>query len=303
MMIDTREITDRQEWLTWRRRNINASEIGIIAGAETFKTPLRLWAEKSGEVEEDEMSAIMQRGIWLEPAVIAAARDHHPDWIIVPPKVYLQDTAARIGCTPDAVAETASGTVIIQCKVISRPVFDRDFVDGPPFAYVLQALTEAMLWGASRALLAVLVIDTFTAQYREFPIDRHGGAERKIRAMVAQFWADTEAGTPPKANYAKDLGLLTQLHPPTRTEPLDLTGDNRMAQILEDRAGLKDTIKSAEAGVVALDAEIIEKLNGATVAFTREWKITRKDQTRAEHVVPANTFPVMRITKQKEPAK
>ena len=83
----------------------------------------------------------------------------------------------------------------MQCKVIARPIFDRDRKnpdpdgrDSPPAMYVLQTLTEAMLWGALKAHIAALVIDTFSAELRMFEVPRHPGAELRT--------ANIDASTP-----------------------------------------------------------------------------------------------------------
>ena len=52
----------------------------------------------------------------------------------------------------------------------------------------------------------------------------------------------------------------------------------------------------------AVEAELVEKLNGAELALAPGWKITRKIQHRPERLVKAGDFPVLRITRLKEDA-
>ena len=46
------------EWLTWRRQGITATEAGAIAGHSDYCTPWRVWAEKTGRVEPDDLSKV-----------------------------------------------------------------------------------------------------------------------------------------------------------------------------------------------------------------------------------------------------
>lgn len=305
-------ITDRAEWLKWRRSTLGASEVPIVCGATTYKTPLRLYAEKTGAVGEPEVTAAMKRGTHLEGAVVEYVKEMRPDWVITRPGLWLHDPETRLSCTPDAVAQIPEGGVcgieaIIQCKVVARPVYDRDWKgqgpdgeDVPPAMYVLQTLTEAMLWGAEKGYIACLIIDTFSAELGMFDVHRHPGAELRILKCVRDFWADVEAGREPKADYARDLGLIERLYPPDdKADAVDLSQDNRIHELLDERSLLKQAMKLNEAVCDAIDAEIIEKLVGATTAIAAGWKITRKMTHRREHTVPAKSYPVLRISERK----
>lgn len=290
-------IVDRASWLEMRKQDVTASDIAAIAGLSPYKTALQVWAEKTGRSEGPQENEAMRRGRWLENAVIIALQETKPRWQIWRPNVYLRDKALRLGATPDAVAETSEGEIIIQCKVVARPVFDA--WDGPPIAYQLQTLTEAMLWGAKFACIAALVVDTFTAELVIFQVERHPAAEEKIRKAVAQFWADIADGKQPYADYGRDGELLLKLYKPKEgIEPLDLSADNLLPEILEERRGLMDTVKRCEERLAAIKAEVIHKLNGATIAVLPGWSISHKIQHRKEVIIPAKSFPVLRITKR-----
>ena len=47
-MIEVLKITDRDEWLRWRANDLTASDIGAAAGLDHHKSPLALYAEKTG---------------------------------------------------------------------------------------------------------------------------------------------------------------------------------------------------------------------------------------------------------------
>lgn len=63
-----------QEWLDWRSKGITASEIDVLFGKSLYKTRWRLWSEKLGFVEEDDIEAnpYVRRGKRCEQVL----RDH-----------------------------------------------------------------------------------------------------------------------------------------------------------------------------------------------------------------------------------
>lgn len=294
-MIERRQIVTREEWLEWRRSDVTASDVASLFGLSPFKSALRLWAEKTGRTEPDGETNLMRRGRWLEPAVIAALSETMP---VERLSFYYRDTDDRVAATPDAV----SGRTLIECKVVSRPVFDA-WQDELPVYYQLQALTAAMLMDADNAIVACLVIDTFSAELRLFHVERHADAEARIRNGIRSFWQGVADGLPPPADYGEDGELLAELYrPKAEILAIDLGSDNMLPGLLIERETIKAEIKARKKRANAIDAEVVEKLKGAPAALCGAWKITNKITHRPAAVVKATSFPVLRITKQREAA-
>ena len=57
-----------EEWLRWRKSGVSASEASVVLGVNPYKTPWRLWAEKSGRAVEADLRSNphVRRGIALE---------------------------------------------------------------------------------------------------------------------------------------------------------------------------------------------------------------------------------------------
>lgn len=284
----------REEWLERRKQDITASDVAAVFGLHPYKTPLQLWADKTGVGIEVAENAAMRRGRWLEDAVIAACRDHHPDWDIVKPGIYVRAPSIRLGATPDAVA---NGTINVQCKTVAASTF-KGWEDGAPTHYQLQALTEAMLLGAERSILAVLVTSAFGAEYHEYEIPRHPAAEAKIIEAVPDFWRKIEAGEQPKAEYGSDGELLQKLYAPDdQLPPLDLSSDNYLGALLEERDRLSRDKKEIDARLEVIKDEIVEKLAKHTVATLPGWKITNKLTHRKETIIKATSYSTLKITR------
>ena len=297
-MIEKFPVMERAEWLARRSLDLTASDIGAAIGRDRFKTPLALYAEKTGDLMPAADNAAMRRGRWLESAVLSALRDEHPDWEIRPVGLYYRDPSLRLGATPDFVGLTDQpGVTNIQAKVVSRPIFDRDWSDGPPMSYVLQTLTETMLMDAQQGLVAALVIDTYSADLQTFPVPRHAGAEAKVREIAADFWKNVATGKRPAVDASRDAELIEAMYPlPTVPDALDLSRDNMAAALLPEWYALKTGMAIDKKRLGEIETEIKAKLGDHERATLPGWAISWKAQTRAEHVVKASTFRVLRIS-------
>lgn len=300
-MIEVRQITSREEWLEWRRPLLTASDVGAVAGVDDYRTPLSVYASKISGFEQDE-NFMMFRGRMYEDAGIAWMRNNHPTWTIEKASSFYVDVDLRLGCTPDALARDETGRKInIQVKTVASPIFE-GWLGKPPQSYILQTVCENMLTNADEGILAVLVTSTYGGAVHEFEVPRHQAAERRIGEISREFWANVDAGVVPAPNYELDRELILKAYPPSRPEPVSFDHNNRIREVLSERAGLKQqhkvVVKEAEAlerQVKALDTEIIHILEGAEIATVDNWKIYNKTIHRKEYTVPASSYPMLRV--------
>jgi len=294
-------VTDRVSWLALRVQDVTASDVAAVCGADPRRTALRVFAEKTGTIPPTEENEVMRRGRWLEAAVFEALAEEKFEWDIRRAKIYLRDPVLRIGATPDGVAidPDRPGMGIIQCKIVARPVFEAHWRDDDdtliaPLGYQLQTITEAKLAGASWAVLAVLVVDTFTASLEIVPVEIHDGAFSKVCEAVDAFWKGVATGTPPAPNFKLDEDTVKALYPRDTGEMIDLTGDNRMPELLEIVEKAKAEIKVFEAQKKEAETEIKAKLGDASGANCDGWVVYHKLQERAGYEVKPTSFRVLR---------
>ncbi|WP_167523849.1 YqaJ viral recombinase family protein [Terribium terrae] len=289
----------RDEWLALRQLDLTASDIGAVAGVDHFKSPLRVYAEKTGMIGGEAENDAMRRGRWLEAAVIEAMRETYPTWDLRRAGVYLRDTEIRMGATPDAVAEDPAepGIINIQCKVIARPVYEREWEnDKAPLKYALQTISEGVLLNSRTNLVAALVIDTYTAQLVVDEVPRHPDAENKVRTIVQQFWSNVAAGRQPAVDYACDAEVIAAMYPASvPAKIIDLSTDNFLPALLAERADIKVREKADKERVEEIDTEIKSKMGDAEEATLPGWKLTWKTQQRKQYTVAASTQRPLRV--------
>ena len=301
---------DRAAWLAARKRDVTASTIGALFGVHDFLSPLELWALKTGRIREsDEENEAMRRGRLLEPVAVQILKETRPEWLIhhnAAENVYYRDPVARIGATPDVLADCPRrGLGVVQIKSVEAGVYRRKWlVDGPeeppevPFWIVLQAMLEAYLVGAKWAAVAPLVIGfTVDIPVIDIPLDHMEGVAGAMKEKVAGFWQMVAEDREPPVDYAQDAALVDRLFAVgDAREEVDLTADNRIPELLDTIRGMALIAKEAEAKKRAAEAEIKSKMGAAEVAHiaggrTITWKTHRKPQT----TIAASTYRVLRL--------
>jgi hypothetical protein len=156
-----------------------------------------------------------------------------------------------------------------------------------------------MLSNVQWAAIGVLITSTFDIECKIYEFGRHEATEGKILNTAARFWADVAARKPPSPDYARDDEIIRLVYPRDNGATLDLTGDNRMPELLAQYEKLSALGRQAETDLKAVKAEIAAKLGDATGATLPGWEVTNKTQERAGYVVEPKSFRVLRIKRTK----
>jgi predicted phage-related endonuclease len=296
---------DRTAWLRARGRDITASVVGALFGEHEFLTEFELWATKTGRVPNtvDETPA-MARGRLLEPVAIQLLREQYPDWKIehnAAENIYFRDPLARLGATPDAIVHAPGrGKGVVQIKSVEANVYRRKWLDADgapevPFWIALQAALEAHLTGSQWAAVAPLVVGHgLEMPLIEIPLV--DGVVDAMKARAAEFWAMVEEGREPQPDYGRDGALIDRLYAHgDEFEEIDLTADNRIPDLLAQRAAFAKEQRVNRDAIERIDAEVKLKLGNAHVAHLAGGrKITWKLQRRAGSFVPPSETRVLR---------
>lgn len=305
-------VTDRESWLKMRAVDLTASDVPSICGCG-YRSIAEVWAEKRGLLQPQADNAMLRRGRWLEPAIWGAIKDTNPTWEIRGAKTYLRAPAARMGCTPDALAidPTRDGFVLVQGKIVARPIFEQTWFDGEggvtvPLGYQLQTLTEVMLAEAAfpgtkfYPVLAALSVGDWTADLHMIPVRRHPDAEQKILQTVKDFWAMVDAGIQPAIDPAKDHDFIRRLYPVDDGNTIDLTGDNELPEMMDQKKALGKQAEACKKQGDAIATEILAKMGNSSYALLAGGrKISAKRTVVAEAIRAGYEFRGIREVKVK----
>lgn len=282
--------------------DVTASEYPALHGVhpDPQMTPLRLWTAQRGVEFPKNDSKVMRRGRKFERAAADWVADDNPQWQIEPAGVYVRDSELRLGASPDFfIRGDERGLGILEIKTSGRREYESKWDNGqePPLAVSLQVAVQMMLCDAAFGVIGVLIVDPYDPDCITLPVPRLAAAEQKIRNTVANFWQLVRDGIEPPPDFGRDTQIIKALHPhEVPGKGLDLTGNNYVVELLEQRALLKARINADDARCLEIENELRFMLKDAEFATgINGWKVTYKTGTRSAYSVPEKTMRTLRI--------
>lgn len=304
-----RTIMSRKEWLSWRMPLMNASVAAALwgDGCHPYVTAYQLWAEKSGLVSEEKAETpAMRRGRLLEPVLLQLLREEFPTWTIVPCTKFYSDAKARLGATPDFLATRPDrvGLGIVQGKTIGKFAARKGWTDSDGDPHVptwvgIQASVEAGLTGASWAAVAAMSLGDGGLDLAVEDVPLLPALMGMLRTLVADFWRRVEENDPYEPEYRKDAALISQIFSDDDGSTIDLSGSNRLVEIVNEREALKDIEGAGLAAARArkpLDAEILLNLGNAARARMADGRLIEAHTVRRDaYQVKASTYRTVKV--------
>ena len=255
---------------TFRARHVGASEVSALFDANPWVTHFELWHRKNGTIATPDFGGDerIEWGIKLEPVIIAAACERWGYTLRDGPKKLTNGQG--LGGHPDAYAicpERGPGILETKC---ADWLIAKQWGDEPPLHYLLQGNTYAGLDKVNWFDLIVLVGGN---ELRRFQYDFRPRLYDEAASRTAAFWASIEAGTPPVANYDRDLDPIKAVYQAQGDAVIDLTGDNQAPDAAARYLRAKAIIKTAEAEADAAEAELRDKLGDAAAAIVEGFTV------------------------------
>ena len=298
-------IKDRASWLALRQKDVTASQVGALFGEHEYVTMLDLWQQKAGVTTGTvEDNPAMRRGRLLEPVAFQLLADERPDWSILPmqDQFYFRDRLARIGATPDGIAVRPDKPSfgIVQVKTTDSLTFRRKWKPDEhggeinvPTWIGLQALTEMRLTGAAWASVVLLVVG-HGLDIHVVDVEEPEGLWALTQGHVRDFWHSIENNRMPDPDFDRDAKRVVEHYSRKSGETVDLSGDNRIIELVDERARLKAVEAAGSAAEKArkpIEAEIVAKMAHASHATLADGRtITVKTITVNKNPQPASTF-------------
>ena len=259
----------RAEWLEVRRKTIGGSEASAIVGLSKWSSPMSVWADKLGMLEEKPETEAMRMGRDLEGYVAdrfteATGKRVEKVNAILYNELY---PFAHANIDRWVVGENAG----LECKTTST--LDVRQFQGVEFPeqYYAQCVHYMAVTGAERWYLCVMVygrgIFCYTLERDQAEIDALMGAER-------QFWAYVEKGTPPPVDGSEATGdTLLTIYRESADSSVELFGREVLLKELED---LKEQQKALGVRVDeitnTIKADLGENERGTCPGYLVTWK-------------------------------
>jgi putative phage-type endonuclease len=249
----------RDEWLELRRQGLGGSDAATVVGLNPYKSPLALYFEKRGEVDDTEMGEPAYWGIKLEDIVAQEFAERtgldvrlYPymlqqaehDWMLV-------NLDRLVFEGPDATEPLG----VLEVKTTGAH-HAHEWADGAvPEYYQVQVAHELAVSGLDRAWIVCLVGGQRLTEPVE--IERDNALIADLIAVEGAFWADTVAGIPPAADASESTTeALAKRYPTAEIGKTVVLGDGEVVDLLMRRADAKAALKRAKERTDLVDNQL-----------------------------------------------
>lgn len=260
---------------TDRKNYIGASDAAAVLGMSRWKTPVQIWAEKTGVVEPDDISKklAVKLGNRLEEVVAELFTEETGKKVHKVNEAFVHKDHDFLVCHIDR--KINGENAILQCKTASAWKAKEWDGEEIPHEYIIQEIHELAVTGYERAYIAVLIGN------QDFKIKIIERDEKLISEIVekeAKFWNDfIIKNVMPSTVMAGDTDTLLKIYPKSNKNSISL--DGKAGKIIESIEQLKYDVKNLESVIDQNENELKAILGENESGESGEHIITWKNQT------------------------
>ena len=259
------------EWHTWRAAGVTASEAAVILNRSPYKTPWRLWAERTGVTTPEDLSSkpCVQRGIQFEDQVRRGFEERHGTILL--PLCAESSKHPVLRASLDGLSDDGAP---VELKVPTDKTYQRVVSEGE------QALAYRLAWVQLQHQLYVtqaqqgwLVFDPCRAGSAplEFAIERDEGFLRdELVPACMDFWEHIQKGKAPPPDPSRDLYLPDGT---ALTQWTEAASDYR--KLAEERQHLEQRLDALKASMAAHQGIFASLMGDFLLAETAGLRISR----------------------------
>lgn len=272
-----------QDVVTNRHEYIGGSDIAAIMGMSRWKTPLKLWTEKTQKLPAPDLSNIeaVEMGTELEQFVADMFTKRTGKAVRKAPKEYLHPDYPYMHAHIDRLV---TGTdELLECKTCS--VFKKDEWENDeiPQEYILQVMWYLGITGRKIGHIAVL-IGGQSFKYKQIEFDQE--LFNQMIEAAKEFWAHVQEDTPPaimadddetlKELYGENNEFMIELYPDTEENKKAMDSlEERIAYLQEIKAHIKSLEEEKKEIETSLKDIIKDNLGIKTMKYAVTWKLQK----------------------------
>lgn len=266
------------EWLRWRGEGVTASDAATLLGISLYKTPWRLWAEKTGVARPADISGnpLVQRGIALEDEARNDFESRHGTMVI--PLCGESDEHPEIRASFDGIDDDGNP---VELKIPAPKTYAEVVSLGrqsPAYKlYWPQVQAQLYVAGAAKGWLVFYqgpgeAIDFEIERDDNFLLDPEHGFVR----VALDFWTAIQKKKEPPKDPTRDIYLPTGEALETWTAK---AGEYR--DLAAEKKRLEALVKEQKAQMDAIEGQLVTMMGGFLSANTAGLEVTRYDQRGA----------------------
>ena len=290
-------------WLEERRNGVGGSEMGTILGLNKYSTPYRLWLEKTGREQPEDISGkwAIVKGKALERELRNRFKTLHPELEVYDgtDKSLISNEHEFMHASLDGILyDETNGFGVLEIKTANaRRAGDWHDNEGnlviPP--YYLAQVTHYLAvtgwrWGYVYA-------DIGESEPVEILFDRNEDDVNAVIKCAETFWGYVTRDEAPELSTAEEVKLV---HPDDDGDIVEADDKQRFEVFASAYENAGEVIREWKKKRKDLGDKLAVMVGEHQGVKTPDGKVTFKTQERAEHVVKASTTRVLRVSENKE---
>ena len=287
----------QDEWLAMRKRGIGGSDAAAALGLSPWKSPVQLYAEKTGEIDTPPMtSEAVYWGTKLESVVADRFAELNPDVKVEPVKAILvhPEHTFMIANLDREITLPDGSKGVLEIKTANARQADKWEDDNVPVNYTLQVNHYLAVTGYQFAWIACLLGGQ---QYVQRYIERDDELINDMTKKESEFWACVVNRTPPAWDGSEAaFELLKSLYPkaePGKKVILPKELEPTLDQYLELDKRYKEydaILKEVGKGRDKFKQELLGAMGDAELGVLGNYQLKYSTVERKEYVSPATSY-------------
>ena len=252
-----------EEWLAARRQGIGGSEIGTICGLNPWESAFALWAKRTGQIPDPELTGWSIRfGKAFEEPILGLWAQEHPEYDVYRTGTYMAVNGFMLA-NPDALAQhrETGEWVVVEVKT------SRGSWREVPAHYEAQVQHYMDVLGLKRAVVVGVVgwdWHESWVDYSEFQADSQ-------RAAAWRFWEHLEEQKRPDWDGSKaTYEAVRYMHPEIEDESVWLK--DLGWELLE----AQERFVAAEADLHEIKAKVLDFMGSAKYGYVMDHQSERQ---------------------------
>jgi putative phage-type endonuclease len=259
------------EWLEFRKSGIGGSDAAACCGLDKWKSPIALYLEKIGSLDNDINSEAAYFGTVLEDVVAKEFEKRTSK------KVHRVNKILRHPDYPFMLANVDRKVVgedaVLECKTTNEYNKKEWADDEVPEKYVIQVQHYLAVTGYSKAYFAVLIGGQ---SFKWYEMPRDEDLIKDIIEMEKEFWNCVETRTPPEIDGTESsTKVLDLIFPPEEAKPERKQLNDELYDLIDHHEELRLRIKELEEKKTEIENRLKNELgeyeegevNGAIVTW------------------------------------
>lgn len=222
-----------------RNNGLGGSDMAIILGISSYKTPYQLYLEKTGIIESSyETTPLQYWGNQLEVVIRKEFRRRNKVKVETPTETIIHPFYDFLRGHIDGYIPKLNA--VFEAKTSNQfmaHLWGESGSDIIPMEYLVQVAYYCSLLNCDTAYVAVLIGGN---DYREFKYYRDLELEKTLINAGCAFWSAVQDKLPPPAINQSDLKIMFPRHLPGVKKSINIEIKNSLNKLLETKKKLKE---------------------------------------------------------------